>query len=546
MEFEITKDDKENINGCFTKYLFYKREKNGDMECWCSHCNKHFRIPFYSRTKTQSEINLYSQAVHNEEVVCPHCNQEAIAKSIGKAKECKNLWEEQRAVIIRKVDYNRVNAQSLYCYKEYCKGHYLPEVELRGFRQYEFTPEKAVCLEKGWYRDEYYPCKHFLEPFRAKSSNWYYICDNTYKVFGIEELEDSFLKYNQLDSFYKSYFKNQETYITDTPPLMKYLCWFTVYPQIEMLQKLGYKKIVNLLVGAGIKSFPYLNWKGKNIADFFRLTKQEYKEFQKVTSNENGMDYMDYLKVHYILKKNKHKCDAKTIEKYYKAAGGCAGLERAQSILKKLKEPIMPGIDYLLAQYKKEGNGGFANYLIFFEDYREMVKDLKLGDSEEVKYPPHLVAAHDRAVEMRNALKAEIEAKKQKEVLKKYKKIHVKNEKQYSFSADGFVIIVPPSAKEIIEEGKNMRHCVGGYAERHLNGTLTILFLREASKPKKSLYTIEMHGKHLAQVQGYRNRTLLTDEAKAFFDKWLSWVKDGSPRTEKGTPIIKETVKKTA
>lgn len=87
-----------------------------------------------------------------------------------------------------------------------------------------------------------------------------------------------------------------------------------------------------------------------------------------------------------------------------------------------------------------------------------------------------------------------------------------------------------------------MRHCVAGYAARHLRGTLAILFLRDASAPDKSLYTIEMHGKSLTQVQGYNNKTPLTPEAKDFFNCWLEWVKQGSKRRRDGSPILKKAV----
>ena len=101
------------------------------------------------------------------------------------------------------------------------------------------------------------------------------------------------------------------------------------------------------------------------------------------------------------------------------------------------------------------------------------------------------------------------------------------------------MIIVPHTVADIIREGKLQRHCVGGYAARHMDGKLTICFLRKTDEPETPLYTIEMHDKHLTQVQGEGNRTPLTPEAKIFFDRWLKWVKGGSRRNKKGEPIIK-------
>lgn len=535
MKFNITEADLEDINACFTNYIFYKRHPNGDIECWCTHCNEHFTIPFYERIKTQLEINLYSQAAHNEKVVCPHCKATAIAKQIGKAKGCKNLAEEQRIVLVKKINYNCVIAQSFHCYKEYSRRYYLPSPRIYEFRKYEFTPNNASCWEKRYYYDEWSTFSKPVEPFRIKSSMGYYIADNTYNVIGLNELEDSFLKYNQLDDFCKLLYK-EHNYTEFQPPIMKYLCYFSIYPQIEMLQKLGYTSIVNDLVFFGIKNWPFVDWKAKKINDFFKMTKEEYKEFHNLGT---GYEILSFLKVRHWLKKNKQNYDVKTVNKYFRITGNYENLKRAESIFLELKEPVIPGIEYLMTQYKKYGNGGFGNFALYFADYRNMAKEYKLGNSDEVKYPPKLVAAHNRAVAVQNAVLAEKKAKEEKKLMKKYKLTHEKNVKRYSFSSDGFVIIVPSSSREIIEEGINIKHCVGGYADRHLRGVLTILFLRKQSNQNKSLYTIEMHDKRLVQVQGYGNKTPLTKEAKAFFDKWLEWVKDGSPRKEDGSPILK-------
>ena len=116
-----------------------------------------------------------------------------------------------------------------------------------------------------------------------------------------------------------------------------------------------------------------------------------------------------------------------------------------------------------------------------------------------------------------------------------------KKDKQYCFSDGKFQVIVPHRVAEIIEEGKRQQHCVGGYAGRHMEGKLTICFLRLSAEPDKSLYTIEMHNKTLQQVQGHHNNTPLTPEAKAFFDIWLKWVKAGSKRDKNGVPVINKT-----
>ena len=67
----------------------------------------------------------------------------------------------------------------------------------------------------------------------------------------------------------------------------------------------------------------------------------------------------------------------------------------------------------------------------------------------------------------------------------------------------------PHSLKEIEDEGRILSHCVGGYAERHAMGKLSIMFLRKVSEPNKPYYTVEVsqYG-GIVQCRGYRNNVV--------------------------------------
>ena len=53
---------------------------------------------------------------------------------------------------------------------------------------------------------------------------------------------------------------------------------------------------------------------------------------------------------------------------------------------------------------------------------------------------------------------------------------------KYEFELDGLRIVFPMTAAAIRREGKLLRHCVGGYADRHMKGVVTILFLRSEER----------------------------------------------------------------
>ncbi len=252
MEFKLTEDDYIKINKLFTPYVFYKyHHKEGILECWCTSCNEHFFLPYIGELETPEEYELIHHAKHNSEVVCPRCKCDAIAKQTGKAKTCMNLFAERRVVIIRKIDENRVIAQGLYCYKSYYKSNYLPWIDVKPFRQYDITPNEVVILEKDKYYGTMRKLRGICEPFTVKHAQHYDAGDG-YSLIGSECLEETFLKYNQLASYinekYQRY-NTSENYVAR----MKYLCNFALHPQIEMLQKVGYFKIVEKLVDVFVK-----------------------------------------------------------------------------------------------------------------------------------------------------------------------------------------------------------------------------------------------------------------------------------------------------
>ena len=101
------------------------------------------------------------------------------------------------------------------------------------------------------------------------------------------------------------------------------------------------------------------------------------------------------------------------------------------------------------------------------------------------------------------------------------------NRKKLEYSENGMFLRQPKSIEEIAHEGKVLRHCVGGYAERHAKGQTNILFLRLTDKPDMPFYTVEVsvQGK-IMQCYGVHNAEAIA-EVKVFmhhYQKYLSEV----------------------
>ena len=63
---------------------------------------------------------------------------------------------------------------------------------------------------------------------------------------------------------------------------------------------------------------------------------------------------------------------------------------------------------------------------------------------------------------------------------------------QLDFEQDGMKILYPATPEDIVAEGHALHHCVGGYADRHAEGSTTIMFLRLISRPDQPYYTMEV------------------------------------------------------
>ena len=522
---ELTERDAELIDNLFPHYLFYDTLPNGDREFQCSHCRQRFIKSHIARTSSYEDRDLM-HVRHGDLRCCPLCGAVTTVKNLGKSKQRKNLWCREKVVVIHAVNHDRVEARCYFAEKDY-EYSPAPKTELIEKSRYLLAPGKAIKFKAQNYSGEFYNTNTVGEPF--PSTAMYYGTDKGYTVFGLNRLKNTFLKYNQLDSFIAHDAQYYSGCVYNSP-MMAYLSYFTMCPQLEMLQKLGHYDVVRALVNENKKSFPYVNWEAKSITDFFKMSKQEYKSFK-----ENG-GTLRLLHVAYSIRFGEERLDFTKAKKRLDCFGDEYNIKRFADKVKKAGVSLDEAFKYVLK------NEDYFEYIDYLQMANALGYDLK---AHNVAFPKNLKEAHDNAAAAERVMLEEKKAaeNRQKEIdAEKYLK---KYEKQYSFTNGTYSIIIPHTIKEIVDEGKAMRHCVGGYAGRHMEGTLTILFLRSAAEPNKSLYTIEMHDKALTQVQGYNNRTPLTPEAKAFFDMWLAWVESGSKRTKSGEPISapKTTIK---
>lgn len=84
-----------------------------------------------------------------------------------------------------------------------------------------------------------------------------------------------------------------------------------------------------------------------------------------------------------------------------------------------------------------------------------------------------------------------------------------------TFETDDYVVVIPETANEIIDEGKNQHNCVGGYVRDVLKGYCTIVFVRQKNNPDKSYITVEINsnGRIVQYLREYNHRPCGDDVA---------------------------------
>ena len=376
------------------------------------------------------------------------------------------------------------------------------------------------------------------DPFPANvmGYNDYY---GEYSIIGLmEALTYSHLRYCQIFQFYEARIAADLDGGQPARGMVKYLAWACQHPQIEMAVKLGLLEAVEELVTEGKKNAKYLNWNATKPNELIRMQQQDARAFFRA-----GMDFGD-------LKDWKDSGTKLSFTKYMEMvqAVGTAGAFREMAACCRIAgctpeqgQRYINSMQPHCARYAVP----VQQIIETWKDYLSMAKRLNYDLSDKtVAMPKNLQERHDTA-------SCTLKITTNEKVLKKYKTRRRKLEKKYAFTMDELCVLVPKGPEEIIAEGQTLHHCVGGYADRHIRGEVTILFIRHRKRPGRSFLTVELEEVKgrvgIRQIHGYRNeRYQGAVDPKirfhGFLQTWLDWVNSGSERDQDGNPVLPEEI----
>lgn len=561
------------INALFPAYIFRRSRTD---EIWTTCCRKHMTVESKDMMVTTPERNFPAvmwephqrepknrwQDTPKPTVQCPLCGRMVIVKELGRTGGRGNLSRYRRAVVLRWYR-GALWARAYDCGKHYSKGKGYsltgePKCKLVGV--YRFRPGLAEATTRDWYGD----CPFvFIRrqdtglikgrwnihgPFTANAD--YGI---GYDVIGLDEVQKSPFRYCMAKEAERK-----------TDKFLQFLTACCFYPrQIEMLMKAGMSDVVMDLTERGVKHAAVINWDEPNPSKAFGLNRQDMKIFLGTNRDIRILEPHKWLKGRVPLTE---------------CAGWITKGVNIQNTFRAAKkwnlapEKLIRYLDGYVGCGRYGGMHSIDMALRFWMDYLAAAEAMGYQlHRENVLLPRNLGEAHDKATKEHGKQLERERAAQQREwdrqrkaaeaehkrlAVEKYEERRLELEKKYGFTMDGYVIRAPLSKDEVLDEGRKLQHCVGGYAERHIQGKTTILFMRKAKKANEPWLTIEMNGNGLVQIHGFKNEGVHTTKGRfapdprevyqEFLDTWLDWLKKGSKRDKHGSPKIPKKKKAAA
>lgn len=518
----------EEIEQYMPKFVFYRRgyrspvmdifgidasEKDSKAtDCYCTACHMRY---------TDSERSPKSY-IHKKDGVCFNCGTRVEFRQMDRGR-ATYYYMKNFAVFEGAGDLMRIDC--IKATQKFIEEDLEPEISCYSISRYELQPGKAVqfkhCFTENGYR--WIPKKTRASEPNYAQGFWYR--DSNYTLINHEAVGHSFLRY---------LFKDE----IELPALyIQWLCRYAEHPQLEYFLHGGLPVIArkyveqslnyDIINGDSTFSKIRFNWRSNDLKKILHLTKPELEYFIE-TGGDYYASYIKWRREFFT-----GKTPAETVKYFSEFKGTKRYIEEIEQKTGIDRKKIM---DYAL---KRQNNQGTTFFLICYRDYINECIELKYDmKSTAVTMPKDMFGMHERTSHILQAIrdKAENEA------------LHKSDQKRQGLEVIdfelGLELKLPRSVREISDEGAALNHCVGGYADRHAKGKLTIMFLRTLSHPETPYYTMEVaNDLHIVQCRGFRNNNAnnpKTEEIIEFERRYTEYLKTLKAERKKA----KETEKK--
>ena len=504
--YYIRPDWEEDVRYRIQNYIFYWSEQKNTRQGFCTRCGREM---IALREDQYPEWRDFFKAKHNSEGRCPVCGNAVMFRAMGKLRHPGALDHAVRMLFVDVFSPEKVWLRGFYINVKYRSYTEQPEFDFSEVVRYELTPGHAEMWARKYShlcgRSEWTRRKSIGEPWPLSNRGTLI----GYDIGNLAPLEGTFLRYIPFEEFFEREYPVRTSHswaYTSRIPWGRILCAAARHTfAVEMAVKKEMWRLLDDLICRGNRHANHINWSAANPRQFLRgIRKQNFKAIMNAASDMDLISIMDYHKF-----MNLPVLEARKYAEAFDYDG-------IRALCKEIGDDPVEIMKYLLKQrYHDSG-------ISVLRDYRQAAETLGRDLTvPTIRWPKDLTAAHDEFTKAAEVLQKEIaHAEYVEGRYRRYRRL-------YEYVEDEFMVIVPERLSDIKLEGEIQHHCVGGYIERHADGTTVILFVRRTLLPLSPLYTAELtpDGK-LRQIQGYHNEAEYkpTPEADAFVKRWLAEV----------------------
>lgn len=443
-------------------YIFFTaKDKQGRREGLCSECGEHFAV----------EQGIRSGCT----TFCPKC---------GKPVQYRGMWiksnivNKARLCVTAKVDgqllIRWMQVERTFAWPEFKKEYRFDDY---AYNLHLNTPQGPKLYFYKWLRG---PHCYDYDWYRGRIGDYCY--DSTFVY--TPNLDEVFGR-----DYYHVDLKAALSGVDAQVPFAKLLNNLKSNPSTEYLLKLGLPSLA--------ASAEYLSTTGQEADDGFRNVLGISKQLLDLYSSMNVS-----LHEHRIIKAYGKWVSKQDLEDY-RALGDLTSVQDA--VIQLLRTMSIGKFNRYFAKQKKiNPKTKIARLVTQYRDYIDMSATMKVDLSHKsVRYPDNCLEAHDRILKRYNDARHEIENEM---FIEKVKPLYA-GLSVTEFEKDGFCIRLPQLRSDLITEGQSLNHCVGGdvYYQNHIAGTNMIFFVRQADKPDKPFFTLEvdMGSFRIKQLYGF-------------------------------------------
>lgn len=366
--------------------------------------------------------------------------------------------------------------------------------------------------------------KESVLKFHKNTANmWQKITDNNcfcnldFKIKNIENFKGTRIYYYK-DIFPIKYYSDElALFIT-----------FLEYPVVEQLYKTGLSDLIcasldeilkNGVEDFIIDTFGYFNDNKNNLYGKLGVNKYQFNKmkeskayidaicvlrfvFEKKLSSIENQHFdkacMAVLELIYSNINNKYCMHSRT----YIIKNLIVSIVKRMKKLKKESSYIIKILEMLVPEYEYYDTERYVELLEYYSSYINTVIDIQKLTGE--LYDLEFEDEYDLIDMLENA-EIILETLKNSKKTQKFKKRAEELEK-FSYENSEFAILCPQTPKELVKEGRQLRHCVGEFTNKIIKGKTNIFFLRKQEDINKPFFTIEVSSrKKVKQVHGFDN-----------------------------------------